>query len=113
MGAPAFMHPSPCSGSFRAVSQTTRRWRLNPRAAIITGVALLILIPGFFGAQWYNNHYGRSALLNQAKGLVEQKKPDLALRYLNEYLDRNPEDADALDLKARLLADSARSYQHL
>jgi tetratricopeptide (TPR) repeat protein len=95
------------------VTQTTRRWRIEPVRAAIVATALVVAVAVFFGLQFYQNQHGRSALLAEAEKLVRDKKPELALHYLNEYLDRNPEDAAALDMKAGLLADSARAYPHL
>src|SRR5262245_65836724 len=55
----------------------------------------------------------RGALLVLANQQAEAHHDDKALSYLNEYLRANPQNAEALDLKAELLARSARSAEHL
>ena len=95
--------------------QRVRRYRLNTRALTILGVGLALAI--IAGAGWaiFGGNSARAALLAQAKAQLDLKPPryDVALGYLNEYLAVEPEDVEALDEKARVLADTAQNGDHL
>jgi cellulose synthase operon protein C len=88
-----------------------KQHHLNRRAVVILVVFVLVGSLGFFFAKNYQAHHQGAALLAQAKQFLEQepKQPNLALTYLNSYLDLNPKDMDALDLKSKLLFDLMRS----
>src|SRR5947208_11623 len=79
-----------------------RRWS---GVGVARAVAALAIVVAWF----VQARPGRSAMLDQARSLVRDKKPDLALQYLNNYLENNPESAEALDLKSTLLAETART----
>src|SRR5262245_662705 len=88
--------------------------RINPRAAIILGVGTLVVVGSFFAYKAYRGQHNRALFLREAKTRLEAKQPHLALQYLNRYLAMNPGDVDALDLKSKVLAESARNaYQAL
>ncbi|MDR3638954.1 MAG: tetratricopeptide repeat protein [Isosphaeraceae bacterium] len=89
-------------------STTTRSRRLNLRGLLIVGVLGLVVTAGFFGLSAYRARHGTPTLLREAKTLWEQKQASLALGYLNRYLELNPSDIEALDLKAEILADTAQ-----
>lgn len=89
-------------------STTTRSRRLNLRGLLILGVVTLVVVGGFFGFSAYRAHRGTPTLLREAKTRWEQKQASLALGYLNRYLELNPKDVEALDLKAEILADTAQ-----
>lgn len=94
----------------RAVSQR----RINPRAALILGGAVVVVIPLLFVYKAYRERHDRALFLREAQAQLERKQPQLALQYLNRYLSLSPGDVDALDMKGRILADTARNaYQAL
>lgn len=88
----------------------TRSWRLNTRAAVLlaAGVLIALIVPFTLAA-----FRGNTTLLDQAQALAKADKPDLALRYVNQYLNQRPDDPRGLDLKAELLADSAYAPEHI
>jgi tetratricopeptide (TPR) repeat protein len=93
-----------------------RPWRLNLRALSILGITLVLVVAGFFGVRMLRAGLGGAKLLRQARELAHAKpqpRYDLAGSFLNEYLNINPNDPEALDLKAEILADTARSPEHL
>lgn len=89
---------------------SNRSWRLNIRAVVLlaAGVLIALVVPFALAAL-----RGNATLLDQAQSLAKAGKPDLALRYVNQYLDQSPDDPRALDLKAGLLADSAYAPEHI
>lgn len=86
-----------------------RSRRLNRRALATLVVAALVVVPGLIGLKLYRDRAGRRAYLDEARKHVAAKQTNLALGYLNRYLELNPEDLDALELKARILSDAAVS----
>jgi tetratricopeptide (TPR) repeat protein len=94
----------------RAVSHR----RINPRAALVLGGTMVVVIPLLFVYKAYRERHDRALFLREARTQLERKQPQLALQYLNRYLSLNPGDVDALDMKGRILADTARNaYQAL
>lgn len=91
------------------VNRTPSSRRLNPRAAIILGVGSVVLVASFFGYKAYRQRHSRALFLREANARLDAKDGRLALQYLNQYLALSPDDIDALDLKAKILADSVRS----
>jgi cellulose synthase operon protein C len=81
--------------------------RLNLRALGVLALVVALAVPGVIGLVLMRQQRGRGAFLNEAKARIANKQNALALGYLNRYLELNPEDLDALDLKARVLADEA------
>ena len=90
-----------------------RARRLNLRALIALAVVAAVGVPAFFGARALQDARRRDGLLREARLQADAGQPDRALKFVGEYLRLRPEDADALDLRAELLADSARSAAHL
>jgi cellulose synthase operon protein C len=88
-----------------------RRRHLNLRAVVVLAVLVLVGSLGFFLAKKYQDSHQGSALLAEAKQLLEQepKQTGKALNYLNRYLELNPKDMDALDLKSKVLFDLVRT----
>lgn len=82
--------------------------RLNLRALVVVVVLVVLVVPGFFALKAYQARSGQQAYLGQAKKYLEEKNADLALKYVNRYLELAPDDLEALDLKSRILADAAR-----
>jgi tetratricopeptide (TPR) repeat protein len=86
-----------------------RAIRLNRRALATVGLAGAVAIAGVVGLGAIRGRSGRSALLLEARRQRDEaKRPDLALGYLNRYLELTPDDVAALDERASLLAGAAR-----
>lgn len=85
----------------------TQTRRLNLRALIELTIALVVVVPGVSGLVVYRQRGANRAYLVEAKALFEKKKTALGLGYLNRHLVINPNDLDALDLKAKILAEAA------
>ena len=92
---------------------SVRKRRLNPRALIVLGMVILAALPGLIGLRSLQQQRGGAALLNQARQAIAAKQPHNALGFLNRYLELNPDSLAALDLKAKLLADTARDTAQL
>ena len=86
------------------VSNIPKNRRLNLRNALLLMVVVLVSVPGLLVLKSYRQRKGRSLLLDEARRRIERKQSHLALGYLSRYLELNPDDLDALDLKAELLA---------
>ncbi len=96
-----------------ATSKTVQAWRINTRALIWLG-GFLVLVTSLSIAAWaLQTSRGRITLLTQAKTLAADKKDDLALSYLKEYLSKNPNDLDALILRGKILKRSAQTADQL
>ena len=89
-----------------------RAWRLNLRAVVILAV-VLVVFGGILATLSTLKSGGRSALV-QAKQLAEKGQDDLALSYLNQFLERSgiskSDHVEALELKAQILTRSARGW---
>ena len=85
----------------------TRIRRLNRRALVVLGIFLLVILPGVLGLVAYRQSGRSSAYLAEAKSLFRKNKTTLGLEYLNRHLELNPQDLDALDLKAKIFAQGA------
>ena len=91
------------------VSNAPKNRRLNLRNALFLMVVVVVIVPGLLGLKSYRERKGRSLLLEEARRRIERKQSHLALGYLSRYLDLNPDDLDALDLKAKLLAEGVEN----
>lgn len=86
-----------------------RRRRLNLRAAAVLAALVLIGVPAFFLAAYLRERQRGSALLAEARELLDREppEPNLALSYLDRFLEVSPRTApehlEALDLKGKLL----------
>jgi predicted Zn-dependent protease len=86
-----------------------REVRLNRRALAMIVLAGVLGVAGLVGLAAIQGRSGRSALLIEAKRQRDEAhRPDLALGYFKRYLELAPDDLDALDQRAALLADAAR-----
>ncbi len=81
--------------------------RLSLRALGVLALVAALAVPGIAGLVLMRQQRGRGTFLNEAKARLANKQNALALGYLNRYLELNPNDLDALDLKAKVLADDA------
>ena len=72
-----------------------RSRRLNPTALAILGATVVVLSIGFFVLQRYRSSAAGSGYLTEAKARIEQKQWNLALGYLNRYLELHPDDPEA------------------
>ena len=88
-----------------------RRRRLNVRAALVMGAVAALAIPAYLIVGRVQDTRRGSALRKQAQAYVEAKppRPDLAVKYLDRYLELNGGDLDAMELRARLLSETART----
>ncbi|MBV8313955.1 MAG: hypothetical protein JOZ53_03380, partial [Planctomycetaceae bacterium] len=84
------------------VSTTARNRRLSNFRLVILGVLVLGAVTGFLVLRQVRVRDNRAMLLREAKARLDRKQVDLALSYLNRYLELNPGDTDALDLKAKV-----------
>ena len=91
----------------KAGADASKTMRINLRALIGLTVVVVLIIPGFFALKAYQARSSQSTYLSEAKRFLDDR-PDLALGYVNRYLELAPTDLEALDLKSRILADSAR-----
>lgn len=91
------------------VKPTRRKRRLNLRALVILVIVLIVAPIGFFAVKTIQDRRGGSSLLAQAKEDVAKGKLSLAMGFLNRYLELNPDDLEALNLKGKLLAEDART----
>jgi tetratricopeptide (TPR) repeat protein len=87
----------------RPEAKAARR-RINFRALAILA-AVLVLGGGTVAALAWLRPKGGPDALAEAERLLKDKRPDLAMSYLTAALERNPYNIEALNLKARLLAD--------
>ena len=86
-----------------------REVRLDRRALAMVLLAGTFAVAGLVGLAAIRGRSGRSTLLIEARRQRDEAhRPDLALGYLNRYLELAPDDLVALDERAALLADAAR-----
>ena len=91
-----------------------REVRLNRRALVVVVVAALLALPALFGLKAIQDRWGRSALLLEARKQRDQgHRPDLAIGYFDRYLELAPDDLEAVDERAALLAEAARDLDHV
>jgi tetratricopeptide (TPR) repeat protein len=90
-----------------------RARRVNPRAAIVlivlvaAGAALVVGL-----GEYRRARFGR-VVIAQARHLDRQGQTGLAVQHLAQYLESNPDDLDALELEASLLAKSATTFNRV
>jgi tetratricopeptide (TPR) repeat protein len=101
--------PRPRDADRATTSPTTRQVRVNLKALAVIVLAVALAVPGVFALKAWQDRSGRSALLVEARKQRDgARRPDLALGYLKRYLELAPDDLEALDERATLLAESAR-----
>src|SRR5262245_23891639 len=76
---------------------------INKRFLLKLIVATLILAGGLVGVHAVQSRRIPDALKSQADRATEDEKPDVAIRYLRQYLEFRPDDADAQERLATLL----------
>jgi tetratricopeptide (TPR) repeat protein len=89
--------------------EAPRSRRLDVRNLLLLILLVLTLSASFLVLKMYRQRQGRSTLLDEARQRIQRKQTHLALGYVSRYLELNPDDVDALDLKAGLLAESAQT----
>ena len=73
---------------------------------------VVVVVPGFVVVKMISNQIGAKAFLREARTQVAKGKPSLAVSYLNRYLELSPDDVDAMEMKSKILFDTARDeYQ--
>jgi tetratricopeptide (TPR) repeat protein len=82
---------------------------LDLRKVLLLTLLLPTVLPGILVLKMHRQQQGRGTLLQEARRRSQRGQTHLALGYLSRYLELNPGDIDALDLKARLLADGAQT----
>jgi tetratricopeptide (TPR) repeat protein len=93
----------------RRSSGPTREVRVNRKALALVVLAGVLVVPAILGIKFLQDRAGRSALLVEARKQRDAaKRPDLALGYFNRYLELAPDDLEAIDQRAALLAETAR-----
>lgn len=112
MTNPSLKKQPPLRGESSSRSRSRPKRHLNLGAALFLILLLLTGGLGFFLIKNYQDHHQQSALLVQARQLLERKppEPNLALSYLNRYLELNPRDLNVLDLKSKVLFELIRNY---
>ena len=87
--------------------------RLNLRALILTAVGLAAILGGCVWLKGSEARRLRRGVLIQAERALKAGRGEKALRHLNRFLESSPADVAALELKARLLAESAQGGDQL
>ncbi len=89
-----------------------RTRRLNKRGVIALVICTVVAPTLFLLVRGFQTQRSQPQLLQEAKKQLESGKTDLALSYLNNFILANPQDSplldEALDLRAKILAESAR-----
>ncbi len=83
--------------------------RLNVRYLLASLAVLMLLGLTLFGLKFFQGRLVRADALAQVRALVEEGRGGLALQHLDQYLTMAPEDVEALDIQAELLAKLASS----
>jgi tetratricopeptide (TPR) repeat protein len=90
-----------------------RRVRINLRALIVSMLTMGLLVGAVAWLQMTQSYRLRSGVLDLARRLIESGQGAKAIRHLDEFLAGSPRDIPALELKAGLLADSARDINSI
>ncbi len=113
MDRPAPQDPKPMPAAAAAARPSPSRKkvkrRLNARAAIVLGALVLVLVAVIFLVSYLPHIGGSKVLLTQAQAVLKSDQPDLALKFLNTYLEQAPHDLQALEMRSKLLADMAHN----
>jgi tetratricopeptide (TPR) repeat protein len=87
--------------------------RLNPRALVVVLLVVVLAGAGFVGLRFYRGRAGLTSYLAEAKKAVAEKRYDMALTYVNTYLQGHPKSLEALEIKGKVLADLVRDFRTL
>ncbi|WP_169977180.1 tetratricopeptide repeat protein [Tautonia rosea] len=85
-------------------SRTTQR--VNLKAVIGTTVVVLVLVIGGVFAAGVFRERVRTELIRQTETLIENEKPRMAMRHLERYLKKRPDDVEMLDRYTRLMTEA-------
>ena len=85
------------------------RRRLNLRAVLVLAAVGLLSALGYYLLSGYQEDRVLRSGLTQARKFRDDKQPGLALRHLNQYLEMRPDDAVALEMRAEILSELART----
>ena len=91
------------------MSKTHIRRRLNLRAVLALAAVGLLSILGFYVLGGYQEDRVLRSGLTQARRFRGDKQPGLALRHVDQYLELRPDDPVALEMRAELLSELART----
>ena len=91
------------------MSKTHTRRRLNLRAVLALAAVGLLSILGFYVLGGYQEDRVLRSGLTQARRFRGDKQPGLALRHVDQYLELRPDDPVALEMRAELLSELART----
>ncbi|CAN5913673.1 hypothetical protein BH23PLA1_BH23PLA1_04840 [soil metagenome] len=100
------------AGPTRPADAGRRVRRLNPRALILLALAVLLGVPALLGGRALQDSRRRAGLMREARQWTDDGRPDHALKFVNEYLRLRPQEPEALDFRAELLAQTARDARH-
>lgn len=87
--------------------------RFNLRGAIFLLVALLLIVPAAFAVKYVTARKSRSSYLAEARKALDEGRPEMASTWVTNYLRNDPDNLEALELQAKILADAARDYRGL
>lgn len=87
--------------------------RFNLRALVVSLAAVVVIVGVGLVLTQFRSDRLRTDALRQLTELIEQDKPELAVRHLNRYLVTWPDDVKALEIKADLLGKRAGSMEQL
>lgn len=79
--------------------------RLNRRALVTIVATIVVAIPALFFLTAWSRSRSKPTLLAQARKAFDAGKYPEAFNYIESYLEINPDDIDALELKCELLFD--------
>src|SRR5262249_8583992 len=84
--------------------------RMNLRALITLVVLLALGAGGFLALGAVQGRRNMRAYLDAARKAFDKGDPAVALSYVNTYLQGDPKNLDALELRGRILSDIARDF---
>ena len=87
--------------------------RLNVRYLLVTLAVLTLLGLGVLGLKAFQGRHVRDNALTQIRALIEEGHGGQALQHLDQYLNMAPNDVEALEIQAELLAAAASSPAQL
>ena len=97
------------SAESRGRKSHRRQFRLNLKAAVVLAVVAVLIGAGALVIQKNRMARFRSQVIAEALDLEKSGHLDQSIRSLRRYLDAHPGDLEALELLARIMAQSARS----
>ncbi|WP_145277192.1 tetratricopeptide repeat protein [Tautonia plasticadhaerens] len=88
------------------MGRSRSKQRLNVKAVIGTAIVVLVLVGGGLLAAGVFQDRVRDQVLTQSRDLIEGDNPGMALRHLERFLSKNPDDVEVLDRYATLLSEA-------